>query len=371
MPNKCKGIYSHMRAVHLYDSSSEVGGGVVIRNRNTKICHSFFKDVQCLGYTFKTSKYLLVRKWDRIRKVYFKSKKYADIINRLKEISPDLILINGSDTNSIQHLLKKELPNIYVITFFHNCEYEYHKMFLPAYDIIRRYFVYKEEHLSVTYSDEIWGLTERDSQCVNKLYGKPFDLVLPTSFEDIADNAWQTVPNEELTLLFVGTYFLPNINGLIWFAKYIMPYVQARLFIVGAGMEELNALIGGNDRIHIRGRVDNLEEWYKKADIVVSPIFEGSGMKTKTAEALMYGKPILGTNEAFVGYERMDIEKAGVLCNNAEEFIQWINHFSKKENRATLQQYSTYARTAFLEHYSFDATKQIVGKHFENSVFPC
>ena len=41
--------------------------------------------------------------------------------------------------------------------------------------------------------------------------------------------------------------------------------------------------------------VDCLETWYEKADVVISPIFLGSGMKTKTAEALMYGKPILGT----------------------------------------------------------------------------
>lgn len=42
-------------------------------------------------------------------------------------------------------------------------------------------------------------------------------------------------------------------------------------------------------------------------------------MKTKTAEALMYGKTIIGTKEAFEGYV-LD-EKAMKLCSNAQEFI--------------------------------------------------
>lgn len=36
---------------------------------------------------------------------------------------------------------------------------------------------------------------------------------------------------------------------------------------------------------------------------MVMPIFSGSGMKVKTAEALMYGKFLIGTKEAFEGYE--------------------------------------------------------------------
>jgi len=36
---------------------------------------------------------------------------------------------------------------------------------------------------------------------------------------------------------------------------------------------------------------------------VILPIISGSGMKTKTAEALMYGKSIIGIKEAFEGYK--------------------------------------------------------------------
>ena len=38
------------------------------------------------------------------------------------------------------------------------------------------------------------------------------------------------------------------------------------------------------------------------AALVIAPIFDGSGMKTKVAEALMHGKHVVGTPEAFSGY---------------------------------------------------------------------
>ena len=50
-------------------------------------------------------------------------------------------------------------------------------------------------------------------------------------------------------------------------------------------------------------------------------------MKTKTVEALSYGKAIIGTDEAFVGIDA-DFNKIGAKCNTADEFIKAINNFS-------------------------------------------
>ena len=44
-------------------------------------------------------------------------------------------------------------------------------------------------------------------------------------------------------------------------------------------------------------------------------------MKTKVAEALMFGKKIVGTPEAFSGYEDI-AERAGWVCSTADEFVQ-------------------------------------------------
>lgn len=55
-----------------------------------------------------------------------------------------------------------------------------------------------------------------------------------------------------------------------------------------------------------------MAEYIYNADFLIAPIFEGSGMKLKTAEALMYGKTVFGTTEAFEGYD-VDYEQVGGL----------------------------------------------------------
>ena len=72
-------------------------------------------------------------------------------------------------------------------------------------------------------------------------------------------------------------------------------------------MEELREDLTRNN-VTVVGSVENLDEWYNKADLVVGPIFKGEGMKTKTCEALMYGKRYLGTDEALEGYEGTTID---------------------------------------------------------------
>ena len=76
----------------------------------------------------------------------------------------------------------------------------------------------------------------------------------------------------------------------------------------------------------------------------------GSGMKSKTAEALMYGKPILGTKEAFEGYDT-DPAKVGALCNTATEFIETIGKI--QQDYDWIEQHGIYARKEYKTRYDY------------------
>jgi hypothetical protein len=84
---------------------------------------------------------------------------------------------------------------------------------------------------------------------------------------------------------------------------------------------------------------------------MISPIFKGSGMKVKTCEALMYGKNIIATQEAFEGYE-IEYDKVGALCNTREEFIYALNSYTS----ARKEKFNKFSREYFLEKYSFKVT---------------
>jgi glycosyltransferase involved in cell wall biosynthesis len=64
----------------------------------------------------------------------------------------------------------------------------------------------------------------------------------------------------------------------------------------------------------------------------------------------MYGKNIIATDEAFVGYE-VDYDKVGGKCNTTEEFIARIKDFEENPR----PKFNAYSRQMFLEKYSEEA----------------
>lgn len=77
--------------------------------------------------------------------------------------------------------------------------------------------------------------------------------------------------------------------------------------IVGRGTEILKKELT-DCRIRIYGSVDSLAPYYMGADVIIAPLFDGGGMKTKTVEALSYGKSIVATDEGLEGFwQEMDV----------------------------------------------------------------
>ena len=103
-----------------------------------------------------------------------------------------------------------------------------------------------------------------------------------------------------------------------------------------------------SEKVHIVGFTESLTEYYRRSRFIISPIFYGSGMKTKTAEALSYGKNIVGTTEAFEGYDIDD--NCMTLCNTADEFI----HALRNDNKSA---YNPYARELYEKKYSLNSVR--------------
>jgi glycosyltransferase involved in cell wall biosynthesis len=114
-----------------------------------------------------------------------------------------------------------------------------------------------------------------------------------------------------------------------------------------------------DEKLTVHGFVDDLSEFYKKSDCVVSPILTGSGMKTKTTEALMWGKYIIGSEEAFVGFDVTPLE--GSICRNANDYIKVINGMYSIE----IKNYCDASRKLYLDKYSLDSSVRVFKKIME------
>ena len=123
--------------------------------------------------------------------------------------------------------------------------------------------------------------------------------------------------------------------------------------IVGRGMSKLQEESPALREIEVVSDAPDLLPHLQDADIVVLPIFSGSGMKVKTCESLMYGKNIVGTTEAFEGYD-IDYSLIGGNCKTAQEFIDCIQNFTHNPR----PRFNDYARQTYLQKYSLSAIKQ-------------
>jgi glycosyltransferase involved in cell wall biosynthesis len=290
-------------------------------------------------------------------------------LNELNELAQnyEIIYIDRSIFGIIAKFLKTQGYKGKIISFFHNFEPIYFKdklsSSIPFKSIIIN-CVRKNERWACQYSDIIIALNQRDNNLIQNHYKRAADILIPISFEDKytpSDIQKQRSLEEPPLCLFFGTNFSANTNGLLWFIKEVLPHVNIRLQIVGKGMEKIKSQLPNDSRIELYGSVPDLKEFIENADIVLSPIFKGSGMKVKTCEALMYGKHIIGSTEAFTGYD-IDFEKVGALANTKEEYIEAIKRLSTSRH----QKYNAYSREFFLENHSEEMTK----KKFEKILLP-
>ena len=279
------------------------------------------------------------------------------IIELITKEKINVIFISHSLLGKLSYIIKKHFPSIKIITFFHNIEIHYAKEYLrvSGYSHLPFYLLAKyNEIYSINYSDYYLVLNSRDDKLLQETYSVRSHLVLPVSYEDKFEENRAVLSSENIvTLLFVGVDFFPNVEAMRFFIKHVLPFVDAKLIIVGKGMDnykhEFLSLIEDVSKIEVNGFVDDLAQYYYNASAVIAPIFSGGGMKTKIAEALMYGKTVIGTSEAFEGYKKDD--RSMKVCDTKEEFINILN----EKNTLSFGKFNKISREIFLNNYDFMA----------------
>ena len=274
------------------------------------------------------------------------------------------LFIDGSNLGLIAQTIKAHFPNITIYTFFHNVEAKFffdaflrNKSFRSLVVLAANYFA---ERKAVFYSDHIICLTEVDSIMLKKIYSKKANFISAMAMNDeLPQEALSYVPDasRERYVLFVGGLFYANEYGVRWFVQNVAPKIKLKTYIIGRGFEALREELEANENVKVLGGVDALSDYYFYADSVIAPIFNGSGMKTKVAEAFMFGKKILATDAALVGYNGLP-DNAYHACNTKEEFIDALNHPTNQAD----QNFDQNLRDIYQQKFSPAAAQQRLEK---------
>lgn len=292
------------------------------------------------------------------------SNRDIDTIGKLIENNNyDLIVLGCSESGKLIKEIKKY--DVKILTFYQDIIAEAVKIKKLQtksilYSLIARREVYSEK-LVTYFSDRRIVLTERDNKMLYKNWKVWADDILPIVVSDNFCESEKTTEfiSDKLQLLFVGSFgWGPNVEGIKWFCRNVMPMVSdSILTIAGFGTENLKKEtdIALMNNVKIVGTVDCLTKVYAAADVIVSPILNGTGMKTKTAEALMHGKIMLGTNEAWIGYTNLLDD---YICNTDKQFIDAIKVLEKNRPK----RFNQNLRKIYLDNYSDDANIKNIRK---------
>lgn len=267
-----------------------------------------------------------------LRESYGNTRKLNKRLTKLLSSSYNLVFFDGSIYGGY---LKRFADNGYkTMCFFHNVESKYYRdKYNMTRSILDKAMIGYIEHceaLSCEYADYKIVLNERDKTGLFYRYGCDTDLILPTSFDPLDTKclfAQLNVIHEGEYLLFVGSNFFANMEAVKFIIDEIAPYVQYKIIIIGSICQAFDGMVVPPNVV-LKGFVSDLLPYYVNARCVINPVFSGSGLKTKTIEALRYGKYVLGTTECFEGIPRDVIPEIGLVCNTKEEFIREINNLN-------------------------------------------
>ena len=285
--------------------------------------------------------------------------KVQEIVTAAQEY--DYVFIDRSLFGVVAKGLKEAGYKGRIITSFQNTEVAYMQAKMHRYMPFRSVVIRcadLNDRWSCAYSDDVIVLNERDKAELKRLYQRTSEWKIPVAMEDKCKNMqpdMQAKTHPKLRCLFLGAYFLANTEGIVWFMKNVYPQVDVEVKIVGRGMGQLKAEQPELLRdIEVVNDAPELLPYLKWADVMVLPIFAGSGMKVKTCESLMYGKNIIATDEALEGYE-VEQGVSAWRCNTPEEFVQTINDFAQHPR----PRFNQAARQCFLDKYSNETVANI------------
>lgn len=251
-----------------------------------------------------------------------------EVVAQVERSEIECVFLDGSNLGELARALRKRFPKIRVITFFHNVEARFFLGALRNQWSLRALGVFLAnalaERKAVRFSDDVICLSERDRALISSWYGRDNVEVSAIAVRDGRRSTQaQTIFGGEKYALFVGGPFYANLAGIEWFVDQVVPHIAIDVRVVGRGLEAYRQRLERSPRVKVIGSVESLGDWYANAHFVIAPIFDGSGMKTKVAEALMYGKKVVGSPEAFSGYE-MVAGRSGWVCRTAGEFARAI-----------------------------------------------
>jgi len=166
------------------------------------------------------------------------------------------------------------------------------------------------------------------------------------------------------TLTFVGWMgWPPNADAAIRFVRDILPRLsdlELRVLIVGEGPPPELRKYDDGSRVRVLGYVPDLEAIWQSTDVAVVPVRFGTGVKTKTLDALLHGIPVVAYPEGrrgvavTPGVDFLEAATSEAFADSVRRLLtdpEFYRRIAENGRRAVVARHSAAAAGAQLEAF--------------------
>lgn len=305
--------------------------------------------------------------------MYFTWEKHKD---KIMAYHADVLFLGRTRLGFIAKELKKIQPEIKIITFVDNIEYDYVDSYFALergikgkiLKKIEKQVVKTDEGDAVKYSDRLIYLTHRDIKRCKELYHntESYGYILPICLEHTRN---LTLKTSKKTVAFIGSLsYGANVSAVkmlikqVWLPNFAKNEDFQLIIAGGNPADEIYYWTKLASNIRLVADFNEPEDFLPQNSLMVAPIPTGAGMKVKVAETLSMGLPIAGSDEALVGYEdSIGDDKLGGIrrANTAAEFTQIIREFLEMDERNLLR-VAFQNKNIFNKYYTFKKAKEVI-----------
>ena len=170
---------------------------------------------------------------------------------------------------------------------------------------------------------------------------------------DLENYQFQPKTQNSESLFFIGSMdWMPNKFGVQWFLENVWIDIfplepQLQFHLAGRNMEKMQ--IAKYEKLVMHGEVDSAIKFMSTYDIMIVPLFSGSGTRVKIIEGLALGKIIITTAIGTEGIAVKDKEHV-LIANTAAEFKEAI--LFCRNNQKAMEQISMNARRFIEQNYN-------------------
>jgi glycosyltransferase involved in cell wall biosynthesis len=155
------------------------------------------------------------------------------------------------------------------------------------------------------------------------------------------------------TFCFIGSLdWMPNSEGIDWILDKVWPKVleqvpNAVFHIAGRNTPD-SLLTKASKNIIIHGEVPDAADFINSHDVMLVPLFSGSGMRVKILEGMALGKVVLSTDLGLEGIHAKHKEQV-LIANTVKDYVNEI--VACYQNPNSIQVIGTAAADFIEEHY--------------------